>query len=101
MIATGIVKRMDDLGRVEIPKELRRKMGISAKNNDPLEFYFEEDEKILCIRKYDMVSAETRHLYEAIDALKESEWLEEEIISTALFKIREAIKILEESEEEG
>lgn len=37
MKATGIIRRMDDLGRVVIPKEVRRSMGI--KENDPLEIY--------------------------------------------------------------
>ena len=37
MKATGIVRRMDDLGRVVIPKELRKTMKI--KDNAPLEIY--------------------------------------------------------------
>lgn len=37
MKATGIIRRMDDLGRVVIPKEVRRSMGI--KENDPFEVY--------------------------------------------------------------
>lgn len=37
MKATGIVRRIDDLGRVVIPKEIRRSMGI--REGDPLEIY--------------------------------------------------------------
>ncbi len=37
MKATGIVRRIDDLGRVVIPKEVRRTMGI--REGDPLEIY--------------------------------------------------------------
>ena len=37
MKATGIVKRIDDLGRVVIPKELRREMGLTE--NSPIEFF--------------------------------------------------------------
>lgn len=37
MKATGIVRRIDDLGRVVIPKEIRRTLGI--KEGDPLEIY--------------------------------------------------------------
>lgn len=37
MKATGIVRRIDDLGRVVIPKEIRRTMGI--REGDPLEIY--------------------------------------------------------------
>ncbi len=37
MKATGIVRRIDDLGRVVIPKEIRRTFRISE--GDPLEIY--------------------------------------------------------------
>lgn len=46
--ATGIVRGLDDLGRVVIPKELRKAYGIEA--GDPIEFYTSNDEIIL--RKY-------------------------------------------------
>lgn len=35
MTTTGIIRRIDDLGRVVIPKEIRRSLGI--KDGDPLE----------------------------------------------------------------
>lgn len=41
MKATGIVRRIDDLGRVVIPKEIRRSMGI--REGDPLELFMEGD----------------------------------------------------------
>ena len=41
MKATGIVRRIDDLGRVVIPKEIRRTMRI--REGDPLEIYTEKD----------------------------------------------------------
>jgi stage V sporulation protein T len=41
MRATGIVRRVDDLGRVVIPKEIRRAMGI--REGDPLEIYTTEN----------------------------------------------------------
>lgn len=37
MKATGIVRRIDDLGRVVIPKEIRRTLAI--REGDPLEIY--------------------------------------------------------------
>lgn len=37
MKATGIVRRIDDLGRIVIPKELRRTLGINP--SDPLEVF--------------------------------------------------------------
>lgn len=39
MKSTGIVRRIDDLGRVVIPKEIRRTLGIHE--GDPLEIYVE------------------------------------------------------------
>lgn len=49
MKATGIVRRVDDLGRIVIPKEIRRQLGVSE--NTPMELYLED--KSLVIRKYD------------------------------------------------
>ncbi|HHY41677.1 MAG TPA: AbrB/MazE/SpoVT family DNA-binding domain-containing protein [Thermoanaerobacterales bacterium] len=48
MKSTGIVRKVDDLGRVVIPIELRRTLGISQK--DPLEIYVDTDKIIL--KKY-------------------------------------------------
>jgi len=45
MKATGIVRRVDDLGRIVLPKELRDTMDIAEK--DPLEIYVEGDNIIL------------------------------------------------------
>ena len=49
MEATGIVRRVDDLGRVVIPKEIRRNLGI--REGDPLEIFVENS--CICLRKYD------------------------------------------------
>lgn len=48
MKATGIVRRIDDLGRVVIPKELRRTMKLE--DGDPLEIYVTGEEIVL--KKY-------------------------------------------------
>lgn len=45
MKATGIVRKTDQLGRIVIPMELRKKLGIAE--NDPLEIFVEEDTIIL------------------------------------------------------
>ena len=50
MKATGIVRRIDDLGRVVIPKEIRRTIRI--REGDPLEIYLSEDGKGVCFQKY-------------------------------------------------
>ncbi len=49
MKATGIVRRIDDLGRVVIPKEIRRTMRI--REGDPLEIYTEKDGEVI-FKKY-------------------------------------------------
>ena len=48
MKATGIVRRIDDLGRIVIPKEIRRTMRI--REGDPLEIFTDGDSIIM--RKY-------------------------------------------------
>lgn len=48
MKSTGIVRKVDELGRVVIPIELRRTLGIAEK--DALEIYV-DDEKII-LKKY-------------------------------------------------
>lgn len=49
MVATGIVRRIDDLGRVVIPKEIRRALRIN--DGDPLEMY-RDGMNNLVLRKY-------------------------------------------------
>lgn len=49
MKATGIVRRIDDLGRVVIPKEIRRTLRI--KEGDPLEIFTDRDGEVI-FKKY-------------------------------------------------
>ena len=49
MKATGIVRRIDDLGRVVIPKEIRRTFHI--KEGDSLEIYTDKDGEVI-FKKY-------------------------------------------------
>lgn len=48
MKATGIVRKTDQLGRIVIPMELRKKLGIGE--NDPLEIFVDED--MIILKKY-------------------------------------------------
>jgi len=52
MKATGIVRRIDDLGRVVIPKEIRRTMRI--REGDPLEIYTTKDGEVI-FKKYSLM----------------------------------------------
>ena len=49
MRATGIVRRIDELGRVVIPKEIRRTLRI--REGDPLEIYTDHDGEVV-LKKY-------------------------------------------------
>lgn len=53
MKATGIVRRIDDLGRVVIPKEIRRTMRI--REGDPLEIYTNNDGEVI-FKKYSPIN---------------------------------------------
>lgn len=49
MKATGIVRKIDELGRIVLPIELRRNLDIDIK--DPLEIYV--DEGMIILKKYE------------------------------------------------
>ena len=49
MKSTGMIRRVDELGRVVIPKEIRNKLDIQEK--DPLEIYVQED--CIILKKYE------------------------------------------------
>lgn len=51
MRATGIVRRLDDLGRLVIPEEIRRMLGW--KEGAPLELHFDRENKAIVLKKYE------------------------------------------------
>lgn len=52
MKATGIVRRLDDLGRINIPKEVRRQLfGTKCTGCEPIEIFIDGENIIL--RKYE------------------------------------------------
>lgn len=53
MKATGIVRRIDDLGRVVIPKEIRKTLRIHA--GDPLEIYLDKECEVI-LKKYSPIA---------------------------------------------
>lgn len=67
MTSTGIVRRIDELGRVVIPKEVRRSLKI--KDGDPLEIFRDKDKLVLV--KY----APADDKQDAVDTL--NEWLKD------------------------
>ena len=52
MKSTGIIKRMDDLGRIQIPKELRKQVFGLKKSEYGIPFEFFIDEDSIVIKRY-------------------------------------------------
>ena len=69
MKATGIVRRIDDLGRVVIPKEIRRTLRI--REGDPLEIYTEKDGEVI-FKKYSPMGELSGFAGEICEALSRS-----------------------------
>ena len=65
MKATGIIRRIDELGRIVIPKELRRTLHIKA--DDPIEIFTAED-GVIALRKYEPSNSVLSYL-ERLEAL--------------------------------
>lgn len=83
---TGIVRRIDDFGRVVIPKEIRHTFDITI--GDPLELHI--DGEYVCFKKHDM----------SIDLLETINRLEAKIrVDLVYDKQDEIIKKLEEAKE--
>lgn len=101
MRATGILRRIDDLGRIVIPKEIRRSMRI--REGDALEIFTEKD--MICFKKYNP----NEDFLEEIKSL-ENDMLNEyymtgnaqeiNIIKMAFQEIRYQLKVIEEKREE-
>ncbi|NCU17741.1 stage V sporulation protein T [Pallidibacillus pasinlerensis] len=69
MKATGIVRRIDDLGRVVIPKEIRRTLRI--REGDPLEIFVDRDGEVI-LKKYSPISELSDFSKEYAEALFDS-----------------------------
>ncbi|NLJ80745.1 MAG: stage V sporulation protein T [Firmicutes bacterium] len=69
MKATGIVRRIDDLGRVVIPKEIRRTLRI--REGDPLEIFVDRGGEVI-LKKYSPIGELGDFAQEYSDSLFES-----------------------------
>jgi AbrB family transcriptional regulator, stage V sporulation protein T len=69
MKATGIVRRIDDLGRVVIPKEIRRTLRI--REGDPLEIYVDREGEVI-LKKYSPIGELGEFAKEYAESLHES-----------------------------
>ena len=66
MKATGIIRRLDDLGRLVIPKEIRKQYRL--KEGDSIEFYIENDKIIL--QKYELLDKHMREIQDMCETLQ-------------------------------
>lgn len=69
MKATGIIRKIDDLGRIVIPKEIRRTMRI--REGDPLEIYTNHDGEVI-FKKYSLLEGIEDCAGDLCDALNRS-----------------------------
>lgn len=90
MRATGIIRRVDDLGRVVIPKEIRRTLRI--REGEPLEI-FTEGRDAVCFRKYETnLCGEVDHLKHQIETYCDLSYETQARIATLLKEVRELVK---------
>ena len=66
MKATGVVRRIDDLGRIVVPKELRRSMRI--KEGESLEIFTEGTDRIV-LKKYSPVQNVNEFVTEFVESI--------------------------------
>ena len=93
---TGIIRRIDDLGRIFIPKEIRRKLNI--KEGDPLEFCFDGDR--LYLELYIPSYEYEKHILGLAERiLNDSELTDEKAKAVALLK--DACVVLRSTEKGG
>lgn len=91
----GIVRRIDDLGRLVIPMEIRRDMGISV--GDPMEI-LKTDEGIL-IRLYPKTGSVASYTKNLEEAIREQAWMTDEDRERLIQKVNDLkaeLKAIEE-----
>ena len=69
MKATGIVRRIDDLGRVVIPKEIRRTLRI--REGDPLEIFTDREGEVI-LKKYSPIGELSDFATESTESMHQS-----------------------------
>ena len=98
MLATGIVRRTDDLGRIVIPKEIRERMDIN--DGQPMELYIDVEGESIIFKKYDFSKRSRYAIQKAINFIKEDTDLGVETRNEVLTKMKEALTIFENKEED-
>ena len=73
MKPTGIVRRVDELGRITIPKEIRNRYKISEMT--PLELFVDDQRQQIMLQRYESLNDVSTMLSYALDAVTEDETL--------------------------
>jgi transcriptional pleiotropic regulator of transition state genes len=90
MKGTGIIRRVDDLGRIIIPKEIRRALGISE--GDPLEIYHDAAAGSVTFKRYHLSGAIADSIKAMIHRIANDDYLDNK--SELLVKLGEIEEIL-------
>ena len=102
MKETGIVRRIDDLGRIIIPKEIRRTLGV--REGEPLEIYLDKTangQPMVCLVKYSTAFENDLESLTVQITNGMNDCGEYELSNKFREAIREAAKILKEFENKG
>ena len=91
MKATGIVRRIDDLGRVVIPKEIRRTLRI--KEGTPLEIFTDREGEII-LKKYSPIGELSVFAKEYAESLSQSTGMRRVTMSTVKLAVVPGSKLL-------
>lgn len=69
MKATGVVRRIDDLGRIVVPKEIRKTLRI--REGDPMEIYTGKEGEVI-LKKYSPMADLTQFAQQYVEAVSKS-----------------------------
>ena len=90
MRATGIVRRIDELGRIVIPREIRRSLGI--REGDSLEIFVDGKDTV-CFRKYVVdLRDEVEYLKGQIESASSLSYGDQAKAMTLLNEVKKLIK---------
>lgn len=95
MKATGIVRRMDELGRVVIPMEIRKLYGIN--DRDPLEIFTDNEGNII-LKKYDPVPEIVNRVKTLQEMINDNTNYEPEVTKKAVGLLAELGNLLKNAE---
>lgn len=100
MKATGIVRRIDDLGRIVIPKEIRKSLGL--KEGTPMEVFIDNDGVVF--KRYsteENVEEQLKTLEEYFQEMKDYGEYSEDTISDMQSHIHAIYKLMKGGKKDG